>query len=250
MNQNITCSINCNKINETINNLIPVYNLINNTNIYEGIQDLEKEITKINLEHGNCIDNYKDNLKAVSNEIELLQNDLKKLFESLNFVIEIENNGNISDMNHIKKIATYYDNTSVGNNLLNLFKQTNSNISTIIAMNQEKIAQDVNNQFSNNIDNESYNTIPIGLGIAASGISAAAGTVLVDSMYQTDNSKSSEIENLEDYENEEEKQEQDDSKSKYEMDEIPTPYHASRDKIIANKFYEGNEDRNEEYEEI
>ena len=48
----------------------------------------------------------------------------------------------------------------------------------------------------------------------------------------------------------EEKQEQDDSKSKYEMDEIPTPYHASRDKIIANKFYEGNEDRNEEYEEI
>ena len=77
MNQNITCSINCNKINETINNLIPVYNLINNTNIYEGIQDLEKEITKINLEHGNCIDNYKDNLKAVSNEIELLQNDLK-----------------------------------------------------------------------------------------------------------------------------------------------------------------------------
>ena len=115
-------------------------------------------------------------------------------------------------------------------NIFNAFKQ----ISTSVSSNQE----------------QPYSTVPIGLGIAASGISAAAGTVLVDSMYSND-SKNEKIENLDDYENEEEKQVQDnESESKYEMDEIPTPYHASRDKIIVNKFYEGNEDSNEEFEDL
>ena len=230
MNENITCCIDCNKISTSINNLIPVYNLINNINIYEGIQDVDSEITKINFEHGNCIDNYKEQIRNIYNEIDLLQKDINSLFEGLNYTIENTNSETINDLNHIKKITDFYQGTSASTNIFNAFKQ----ISTSVSSNQE----------------QPYSTVPIGLGIAASGISAAAGTVLVDSMYSND-SKNEKIENLDDYENEEEKQVQDnESESKYEMDEIPTPYHASRDKIIANKFYEGNEDRNEEYEEI
>lgn len=230
MNENITCCIDCNKISTSINNLIPVYNLINNINIYEGIQDVDSEITKINFEHGNCIDNYKEQIRNIYNEIDLLQKDINSLFEGLNYTIENTNSETINDLNHIKKITDFYQGTSASTNIFNAFKQ----ISTSVSSNQE----------------QPYSTVPIGLGIAASGISAAAGTVLVDSMYSND-SKNEKIENLDDYENEEEKQVQDnESESKYEMDEIPTPYHASRDKIIVNKFYEDDEDRNEEYEEI
>lgn len=231
MKESITCCIDCNKISTSINNLIPIYNLINNMNIYEGIQDIENEITKINLEHGNCIYDYKEQIRNIYNEIDLLQKDINSLFEGLNYTFENANNGTINDFNHIKRIANYYQGTSASNSIFNAFKQLSTSVST----NQE----------------QPYSTVPIGLGIAASGISAAAGTVLVDSMYSKNNSKSEDIENLDDYESETSRQEQkDDTEQKYEMDEIPTPYHASRDKIIVNKFYEDDEDRSEEYEEI
>lgn len=239
MNENITCSIDCEKINSSINNLIPVYNLINNSNIYEGLQDVENKITKINLEHENCISNYKEQIRSLYNEIDILKKDINNLFEGLNYTADKASNGKINDINHIKKIAGYYQGTTASKNLFNLFKQVGTSIS--------------------NTQEESYSTIPIGLGIASSGITAAAGTVLVDSMYEKGNNKNNEIEYLEEYEtedtsnqrieNNEEQVQKNSEVSKYEMDEIPAPYHASRDKIIVNKIY-GEEDRGEEYEEI
>ena len=242
MNENITCTLNSNKINSSINNLIPIYNLVNNSNLIEGIQEVEKEITSINLEHANCVENFKEDIKNLYSKLDILKNDINSLFESLTFSNDRINEKHSFNNNDIKELIDFYNDTSSGQKIQNAFK----NISTNISQNLNTLISE------NNIQQEQpYSTIPIGLGIAASGIAASAGTVLVDSMYQDNTQKTQEIENIDNYNPETKNDElSSNSEVKYEMDEIPTPYHASRDKIIANKFYEGNEDRNEEYEEI
>lgn len=93
------------------------------------------------------------------------------------------------------------------------------------------------------------NTVPIGLGIAATGISASVGTVIVDSMYDSKKSNvptsyknNKEFNNLEEF-NENVSQLDDDSMNEQMVmaskEEEFTPYHASRDKETINKFYEG-----------
>lgn len=92
------------------------------------------------------------------------------------------------------------------------------------------------------------NTIPIGLGIAASGISASVGTVIVDSMNsnnKTQNTAStSDFDELEIYNDDSDiidvennyMQPEDAVMSSKQIDEV-MPYHAARDINAINKFY-------------
>ena len=238
MNENITCTIDSNKINSTMSELIPIYNLVNNTNILEEIQDIEKKITTINLEHGNCIKNYSENMNEIYTKINVIKRQINELFESLTFAIDTVNNHKISDIDGIKKMVGYYSDTNSGQEILNIFKQANNSLYSAMEMRKIQLAESVNNQFNNQ---EQPSTIPVGLGIAASGIAASAGTVIVDSMYSNEKENESEIENIDEYVTEEKINKSDNlEEKKYEMDDIPIPYHASRDKDIVNKFYDDN----------
>lgn len=102
------------------------------------------------------------------------------------------------------------------------------------------------------------NTVPIGLGIAAAGISASVGTVIVDSM-STDEKPAkkrnaaadfSELEMFYDDSNDIEEeniyiQNEDAVMSSKQIEEV-VPYHASRDTNTINKFYADKLDEKEE----
>ena len=87
------------------------------------------------------------------------------------------------------------------------------------------------------------NTVPIGLGIAATGITASAGAVVVGTM------KQKQKDNIPSYDDETNpKKEKVEETSYDELDDYEeyenehrfvevTPYHASRDKQVMNKFY-------------
>ena len=208
MNDNYTCSIDGNKLTNSINILVSISNIINNNEIFEYIQDVETYINDINFEHGNCIDNYKDDINILYAKAEEIKNDLASLIDSLTFSVEKVNNTGTINSGALKELIGFYKDTSAGEKLNKLLTKSSNNIGNV-AMRKVMEMQDpgvgstggYNNYQdpssittippvqtpSQEVSNKPYSTVPIGLGIAATGISAAAGTVLVDSMYEGNN---------------------------------------------------------------
>ena len=108
------------------------------------------------------------------------------------------------------------------------------------------------------------NTVPIGLGIAAAGISGSIGAIILDSMNDKKNpiNTKANFNELEDYKGldaeteekpkkkkEEELKEIVEIKEEKQKEEMPHPYHAVRNKEVLNKFRDDDEKLYKEIEE-
>lgn len=249
MNENYACSIDNNKLSNSIISLVLADNYINNNDLLEDVQEIEKIINDTNFEHGNCIDNYKEDINILNEKIVEIKKDLSNLIDSLNYSIDKVNESQTINSDSLKELIGFYSNTTAANKINKLLSESTNNIGNV-AMRKIMEATNSINQYNNYQDpstvttippvqtpttqsvEQPYSTVPIGLGIAATGISAAAGTVYVDSKYDGNNHKKKFL--VKEYDESEDEDIDDDEEivkaepyPKKEEEYIP-PYHASR----------------------
>ena len=249
--------IDIEKLNDTIETLSSVENCINNVDLIDNFKDLESYFNSINLEHNNCINNY----KIYINQIETNINKVRKMINNLcdNLRVVVDEYGNIEEVSKkdLNKLSTNFRNiykekfrkkieTSLGEVTLleggyNSY-QDNNNLTVIPTPDPTQV--ETTNQQS------SFNTVPIGIAIGAAGIAGAIGAVVIEEKYGKVRRRKPEI--IEDYRYRDDLEAADYG---YTNDEIEFgkygkksnmqngPYHASRSEREADRYY-GNDTNN------
>lgn len=266
MNDKYMCSIKGEKIYRSLELLMLIKNYINNSDLNNDIDSQERELENINFEHGNCVEFYKRDFEMLFYKIEEVKRNINLLVDSLSYSVEKYNNATTIDNGGVKTLAQIYDKNPMGNALMNLIDKNTDNMESIATSLTNSVFPETLDIEKNQQDN-TYSTIPIGLGIAATGISAAVGTCYVDSKFDSSSSSPSTSKNkfvinnyfkksedsfgqIDSYneaaEEEEEEKEVAEPYPKYEEESV-LPYHASRDSAVSSKFYkelDNNDDLN------
>ncbi len=212
--------VNIEALQKSLETISSLDNNINNVNLSKYFTEIETKIRQINFEHANCISNYKDSMNSIYEKIDEIKENIHQLSESLKATIH---GFSTTDVNY-----------RIENNSLSNLKTSITQVPPVTQDNPEIISSEPMET------QETINTVPIGLGIAATGIAGSIGAIVVDSM---NDHKKVEIEEYRPTKEEfttpvvEETQK--------EMNPIPTfdsnsPYHASRNSEAMNKFYGTN----------
>ena len=185
------------ELNKSSKIIDSINNYLNNSNISNIVLNIETDIKKISMEHGDCFTNYNeliveilDNIKDATSDINDLSTSLKNTVNSLDGEVNLRKNNSLSD----------------------------TNVTKIDPVVEEEVE-------------EGINTVPIGLGIAATGIAGAAGAIYLDANHYRREKP------LDDYRESDVVVEEKIEPKETEFDEI-TPYHASRDSKTMEKFYD------------
>lgn len=215
-------SVDLEKLSSSLKVVDTANSNLNNMHISNVISEIDADLAKISFEHGNCFKDYKDNLDVLISKVDSLKSDMTELTKSLEKTIN-----SFSDIETDTKFRK--------NALLNNLEEA------VESSNITKIPEVVTEETAEVQENSSINTIPIGLGIAASGIAGSVGAVVVDSMVPTEKKDpipeyEEPVEIVEKVKKPEE--ELDESIAREEKFDDVTPYHASRDRKVIDKFYD------------
>ena len=269
MSNKYTCCIDKERLNSSIETLNSIDNCLNNRNLSNDFIDIEEIIKNINFNHNNCISDYKDKMNYILEELEMLKKDINNLSNSMTITVKEFSNVDEFKTDDIDNIFSYFNNNtdtgtlSVNNNLkvannIDLFRENISTLKDSIKSNDINLINEIGTNIADVSDNN-INTVPIGLGIGAAGITGAVGAVIVDSknkarneslyQYKPEEEIRYDMEEM-NYSNEEHKEKTYDDieepksepivETKKE-EEIITPYSANRDKEKADKFYDDEE---------
>ena len=146
MSKGYTGCIDLERISNSLETLSSIESCINNTDLTQYIEDIEKTINDINFEHGNCIINYKDSIDSIYKTLETTKKEITNLKDSLNLTLEkFSNIEEIKDTD-IKDLTNLYKDTSASQNINHLLN-TNINL---------KISNNIL-EFNNNIDDSIKN---------------------------------------------------------------------------------------------
>lgn len=146
MSKGYTGCIDLERISNSLEKLSSIENCINNTDLIQYIEDIEKTINDTNFEHGNCIINYKDSIDSIYKTLETTKKEITNLKDSLNLTLEkFSNIEEIKDTD-IKDLTNIYKDTSASQNINHLLN-TNTNL---------KISNNIL-EFNNNIDDSIKN---------------------------------------------------------------------------------------------
>lgn len=220
------CCIDKERLSGSIKALNEVEDYLNNKYLLNNILEVEDLIRNTNINHNNCIENYKDKINSILEEIQKLKKSINKLNDSVTITL---NEFSEADQFKTKDIEDIFGKFNSSTDVSSLSVNNNLNVANNVKVFKENMATSVIG-----VADVEINTVPVGLGIAAAGITGAVGAVVVDSMMDKSKTKTNESFNeLETYE--EEKQE---VKEEKEIDEVPTPYFASRDRVKNDKFYD------------
>ena len=213
-------SVDLEKLSDSLKVIENANNSVNDMRLSNIVLDIDTNLNKISFEHGNCFNDYKeilDSLITSTNSLKAKVNELNKgLEKTINSFSEIENAS-------FRKTDLLTDVTSAtGESNVTKIPVTTPDVQEV----QEK---------------EPINTVPIGLGIGAAGIAGSIGIVAADSMGLMDNTKE-EVPEYKESETEivekvEKPQEDEFIAHEVKFDDV-TPYHASRDKEVLDKFYD------------
>lgn len=147
---------------ESIDSCVSVHNF------HDYFFEMEDYIDKINLKHGKCISGYQDriyeiieSIDKIKNKINLLTDSLKKTIDNNNRVVSISEE-QASEVQH-----------------RNALQPVNNDSSQVIIPVPKPTIEETQKE---GLFPEGYNTTPIGLGIAAAGVTASVGAVVIDSM--------------------------------------------------------------------
>lgn len=146
MSKGYTGCIDLERISNSLETLSSIESCINNTDLTQYIEDIEKTINDTNFEHGNCIINYKDSIDSIYKTLETTKKEITNLKDSLNLTLEkFSNIEEIKDTD-IKDLTNFYKDTSASQNINHLL---NKNINL-------KISNNIL-EFNNNIDDSIKN---------------------------------------------------------------------------------------------
>lgn len=215
-------NINIEKLRGTYDSLNLISSRLDNNTIDKDLIELEQYFRKINFEHGNCISNDKNYVTTLLEKIE----ELKRNINNLRFSIDktINNTMNLEGLNERKNISFRKD---INPELIKTATTEITQIPKPVTTEQ----QSVNSEPTQT----EINTIPIGLGIGASGIAGAVGTVIVDSMM--DNDKQDDIEEYKEPEEWIEPKKEKTNEKDRVFENRNMVYQASHDNEKISKFY-------------
>lgn len=204
-------------------------NSINDLKLSNIVLDIDTELSKVNFEHGNCLNNYRDILDSLVALIDELKVNINELSKGLEKTIN-----KFSDTEDIS-----FRKTDLSTDLSQILTD-NKTVTKIPepTLDSEETTQESTNQGS-------INTIPIGLGIGAAGIAGSVGMVAADSLGLLEGKEDpipnyrESAEYVEKIDKKEDKNDEFIAHSE-KFDDV-TPYHASRDKDIIDKFYDDEE---------
>lgn len=146
MSKGYTGCIDLERISNSLETLSSIESCINNADLTQYIEDIEKTINDTNFEHGNCIINYKDSIDSIYKTLETTKKEITNLKDSLNLTLEkFSNIEEIKDTD-IKDLTNLYKDTSASQNINHLL---NKNINL-------KISNNIL-EFNNNIDDSIKN---------------------------------------------------------------------------------------------
>ena len=234
MSNGYTCCIDKERINSSIRTLNSVEDCINNGSLSNNFIEIEEVIKNTNFYHNNCIRDYKEKIDYALFELENIKREINKLNTVLSKTITEFSQAEELRSNDVDNIFNNFDckvdtsNLSVNNNLKVAHNTTEFRENMNILKNSMNLNNDLIEKTNTTIA-EIPNTVPVGLGIGATGIAVSAGAVVLDSM------KNKEKETEKEEEIEEKKEEV--IEPPKEEEEI-TPYFANRDKTKTDKFYD------------
>lgn len=207
-------NVNIEKLNSTLATMKNINSSLENTDISKYFIDIENTLKKINFEHGNCISNYRDEINAIIEKLNILKENIASLENSLTVTSE-----EFSTVEH-REVA---NNSASVTQIPPVTQQTENQVQG-------------QTQTSNEI-----NTVPIGLGIATAGIVGSVGAVVVDSMKDRGRTTKSNEPEIEEYEPTDKGNNTIASQATGQSEQPgfydATPYHAARNNETKNKFY-------------
>lgn len=282
-NNTINISNNINDFNNNIDDSIKDYMVSNTTNEYptnyssqdEWKSTLLKKYDNLNLSNTEKEDLVSRDMSVwrqeqTGSKVSSLASSNVEKVQNLSDRYMARYNMNREDANTVASLREELNavkESNVGQNAMNSISDRLSVIENKYNINLRKsMAQSMSSstvppvtQQPTETTSSSYNTVPIGLGIAAAGITGALGAVIIDDkkykenkkrkMYYDDRNSDDDIqlEGTYDTSNNISQRESFASKTtnfdKQNLKEIAdTPYHASRDRNSMNKFYDEEDD--------
>ena len=166
MNNGFNVCIDLEKLKKSSSALNNIEDGLQTNNIQDVFLEIENKIKDINFYHGNCLTDYKDSISDVLAEIDSVKKEITELSSSLKTTCTDFGEKESLDEDGIQSLVKLYPAT-----------ETEKNV-TLNTLDINPIAPEQTTQQTSN----EINTIPIGLGIAATGITGAIGAVVLDEM--------------------------------------------------------------------
>lgn len=231
-----TVKIDIDKLTKSYETISSIESYVAAHNFHEYFFEMEDYIDSINLKHGKCISGYKDRIYEITESIDKIKNKINLLSDSLRKTID--NNNRI--VNLAETQASEVQKRSA------LTSTTNNDSSQVIIPVPTPTIEETK---KDGLFPEGYNTTPIGLGIAAAGITGAIGAVVIDSTMpksakrknQSNKIDDDDINDYNDYEIADEAEEK--PVVSLKIDPSMTSYQASRNRESMKKFYDDEDDK-------
>lgn len=228
-----------NKIANSYETVRTLETCISNHNFHTYFYDMEDYIESVNKKHNNCINGYKNKITEINESIDKIKNKINLLSDSLSKTINMN-----SRMNDLSEEQARIMRKSTADTLQyreNMQQTQNNDGSTVIVPIPKPEIEEDKPLFP-----EGYNTTPIGLGIAAAGVTGAIGAVVIDAatpksykrnkdkvVYEIDDNDENDYK---DYKIADEAEEKEIISLK--IDPSMTSYQASRNSESMKKFYD------------
>ena len=229
MSNGYTCCVDKERLEKSLKVLDNMNNTINQVNLPNSFIELEELIRNINIDHNNCINNYKDNINNGLYETENIRKNINKLSIGVSKTIKEFSEADQFKTSDIEDIFGIFDNKT---NVNDLAFNNNLEVAKDIQSFKENMATSIIG-----VANIETSTVPIGLGIGAAGVTGAVGAVLIDSMNDSKKDSSEDFQELENFDETKTNEEEKELKTN-KIEEPSTPYFANRDKTTIDKFYD------------
>lgn len=240
--------VDLDRIKGTTETLHSLDNCLNNKDLSENFQEIEEIIKKVNFEHDDCIKNYKEPISYIMDELLGIKKEVFELDSALEKTIVDFTKEEEKTVQDIRELSTYFG----GKEESKIEKLLREITEYKVEPNSNGVTDSIAEVIADGTEiagKQEINTVPIGIGIGATGIAASVGAVLVDS------AKHNKKDTLEYYKPNKEEQDEYIPRSIQQHRDIndwniiddKTPYNALRDKEIKSKFY--NQDDNSKDEE-
>lgn len=226
-----TLKIETNKVRNSYDTVKSIESYVSTHNFHNYFFDMEDYIDEINLKHGKCINGYKDRIYEITESIDKIKNKVNLLSDSLRKTLDMQT-----------KLEEPSIPVSSNVQLRNTLEQAPNSDSSQVIIPVPKPAPE--QMQKDGLFPEGYDTTPIGLGIAAAGVTASIGAVVIDSMMPKSAKRKTEeykvddddINDYRDYEIADEAEEKPEVSLK--IDPSLTSYQASRNHDSMKKFYD------------
>lgn len=217
-----TNNVNIESLQSSLETITSIDNCLKSVDLTNYFGEMEIILRKVNFEHGNCMVNYKKDINSIYEKLE----EMKKNIDSTKNALE----ATVEGFSKTEQIELRKDDQSSPQLIT-----AATDITQIPPVTTPEQVQPTTQTTDNTL-----NTVPIGLGIAAAGITGSIGAVVYDSMKSPHTHKTHRKEDdLETYQEPEEYIPSTEKQAPQTMEPVfdDSPYHAARNKTAMNKFY-------------